>query len=397
MSEPPLTTNIAEKAQASHWSLMIVLYASVAFLYWVSLYLYVPTLPTYIQSKSESLSLVGLVLSMYGLWQAIIRLPLGIAADWLGSRKPFILLGLALAGLGAWIMGNASGAGQLLAGRAITGLAAGAWVPLIVVFSGLFPAHQAVRASTLLTLVASIARVLATGVTGSLNELGGYSLAFFLTAGVASLAVLIVLPIPEQRRQRRQPSLAQIGKLITRKDVLLPSLLSAVSQYANWAATFGFIPILARQLGASDIVQSTLVSMSLAIVIVGNSLATAIVQRTGPQRLVHASFLLLSIGLAGVGLARSLTSLFLSQSCIGMSLGIVYPVLMGMSIERVPDGERNTAMGLHQALYAVGMFSGPWISGWLADLLDIRPMFGITACFCLAAGLLVNQRLTVKD
>jgi predicted MFS family arabinose efflux permease len=239
--------------------------------------------------------------------------------------------------------------------------------------------------------------VLATGVTGSLNELGGYSLAFFLAAGIASLAVLMVLPIPEQRRQRRQPSLAQIGKLITRKDVLLPSLLSAVSQYANWAATFGFIPILARQLGANDTMQSTLVSMSIGIVIVGNSLATAIVHRTGARRLVHASFLLLSIGLGGVGLAKSLTSLFLSQSCIGMSLGVVYPVLMGMSIERVPDGERNTAMGLHQAVYAVGMFSGPWISGWLADLLGIRPMFGITACLCLAAGLVVNQRLTVKD
>jgi MFS family permease len=376
---------------------MAGLYASVAFLYWVSLYLYVPTLPTYIQSKSESLTLVGLVLSMYGLWQAIIRLPLGIAADWLGWRKPFILVGLALAGLGAWIMGNAGGAGQLLAGRAVTGLAAGAWVPLIVVFSGLFPAHQAVRASALLTLVASIARVLATGVTGSLNELGGYSLAFFLAAGIASLAVLVVLPIPEQRRQRRQPSPAQIGRLITRKDVLLPSLLSAVSQYANWAATFGFIPILARQLGASDTVQSTLVSMSIGIVIVGNSLATAIVHRTGARRLVHASFLLLSIGLGGVGLAKSLISLFLSQSCIGMSLGIVYPVLMGMSIERVADGERNTAMGLHQAVYSVGMFSGPWISGWLADLLGIRPMFGITACFCLAAGLLVNQRMTAND
>jgi predicted MFS family arabinose efflux permease len=245
--------------------------------------------------------------------------------------------------------------------------------------------------------VASIARVLATGVTGSLNELGGYSLAFFLATGIASLAVLAVLPIPEQRRQRHQPSPAQIGRLITRKDVLLPSLLSAVSQYANWAATFGFIPILAQQLGASDTVQSTLVSMSIGIVIVGNSLATAIVHRTGARRLVHASFLLLSIGLGGVGLAKSLISLFLSQSCIGMSLGIVYPVLMGMSIERVADGERNTAMGLHQAVYSVGMFSGPWISGWLADLLGIRPMFGITACFCLAAGLLVNQRMTAND
>ncbi len=70
------------------------LYIFVAFLYWTSLYLYVPTLPVYIEAKAQNLALVGGVLAMYGLWQMIVRLPLGIAADWLGRRKPFILVGL---------------------------------------------------------------------------------------------------------------------------------------------------------------------------------------------------------------------------------------------------------------------------------------------------------------
>ncbi len=60
---------------------MIALYGTVTFLYWVSLYLYMPTLPTYVQSKSDNLAMVGIVLSMYGLWQALLRLPLGIVAD----------------------------------------------------------------------------------------------------------------------------------------------------------------------------------------------------------------------------------------------------------------------------------------------------------------------------
>ncbi|MFN2164692.1 MAG: MFS transporter, partial [Anaerolineae bacterium] len=66
--------------------LLIGLYILVTFLYWMSLYLYIPTLPTYAQSKSESLALVGTILAQYGLWQAITRLPIGIAADWLGRR-----------------------------------------------------------------------------------------------------------------------------------------------------------------------------------------------------------------------------------------------------------------------------------------------------------------------
>jgi MFS family permease len=376
--------------------LMITLYAMAVFLYWMALYLYMPTLPTYVQSKSDNLALVGVVLSMYGLWQAIIRLPLGITADWLGRRKPFIIVGFALVGLGAWIMGVAKGVNGLIIGRAITGLAAGTWVPLVVVFSSLFPPHEAVRASAMLTFVGSVGRVLATGVTSSLNELGGYSLAFFLAAGAAALAVLIVLPTKEGRRPPQRPSVAGIGSLITRPDVLLPSLLAALSQYANWTSTFGFMPVLARQLGATDVVQSMLMSMHIGVVTLGNLLATAIVRRVGARRLVYLGFVLLSAGIGGAALAPSLSLIFVSQFCIGLAQGISYPVLMGLSIQYVADAERATAMGLHQAVYAIGMFGGPWLSGLLADAMGIRLTFGVTAFICLALGLLVTRWLTAK-
>jgi DHA1 family multidrug resistance protein-like MFS transporter len=60
---------------------------------------------------------------------------------------------------------------------------------------------------------------------------------------------------------------------------------------------------------------------------------------------------------------------------------------MGMSIERVDGAERTTAMGLHQAVYAIGMFGGPALSAALARALGTRPMFGVTALACLAVTL----------
>ncbi len=333
---------------------------------------------------------------MYGLWQAIIRLPLGITADWLGQRKPFIVGGLALAGLGAWVMGTADGVSGLAVGRAITGLAAGTWVPLVVIFSTLFPPHEAVRASTILTLVGSVGRLLATSLTGSLNQLGGYSLAFYLAAGASVLAVLFVFPIREKPHQPQHPSVAGIGGLITRRDVLLPSLLTAVTQYANYAVSFGFIPILASQMGATDVTQSVLVSLHIGVTLLGNLAATAIVGRIGAQRLVILSFILLSTGVGVAALAPSLWLLYISQFCIGLSMGVSYPVLMGMSIRYVKDTERTTAMGLFQSVYAIGMFGGPWVSGWLAVAMGIRPMFGVTAFFCLTLGVLVNRQLMAR-
>lgn len=369
--------------------LLIGLYVLVTFLYWMSLYLYIPTLPTYAQSKSESLALVGTILAQYGLWQAITRLPIGIAADWLGRRKPFIVVGLLLSGVGAYVMGTASGASDLLLGRAITGLAASTWVPLTVIFSSLFPADEAVRATSLLTVVGSVGRVTATSVTGTLNEWGGYSLAFFLAMGVAGLGVVTLLPAHETVRPPRPPSLRGTGRLITRRDVLLPALLSAVSQYATWAVPFGFLPILARQLGASDVAQSGLVSLHIGLVTLGGLLAATLSNRFGARRLVYAGFVTLSAGIAGAALAPVLPLAFVAQFFLGLGMGVSYPVLMGMSIRNVDDAERTTAMGLHQAVYAAGMFAGPWLSGILADAIGLRSMLGVTAFGCLALGLIL--------
>jgi len=360
----------------------------VVFLFWMALYLYVPTLPVYAQTHSDNLALIGVVISMYGLWQAIIRLPLGIAADWLGRSKPFIIAGMVLVGLGAWVMGTANGINGLIVGRAITGLAAGTWVPLIVMFSSFFPHAEAVRATAVLTLVLSVSQLVATGLTGWLNELGGYPLAFFLATGTAGLAIILVIPAQETRRPSKAPSLRGIGKLITRRDVLIPALLNTIGQYVGMASTFGFIPILAQSLGAGNVIQSLLVAVNFVVYILGNLLATTVVRRIGNRAMVVASFVMMAAGLVIAAAATSLSWVFAAQVCCGLAGGVSYPVLIGMSIENVSSGERSTAMGLHQSVYGIGMFAGPWLSGILANAIGIQPMFGVTAFACLTLGLL---------
>lgn len=367
--------------------LLMIQYVAGVFLYWMSLYLYVPTLPVYAQSKTTQLALVGVALSMYGLWQAVARLPLGILVDWVGWRKPFILAGFLLAGLGAWWMGSAAGIDGVIIGRAITGFAAAAWVPMIVAYSSLFPPKEAGRAAASLTLVNSISRMLATLVTGSLNDLGGYGLAFWLATGAAGLALLIVLPAGEMRRPPLRPSLEGIWKIVMRKDVAGPSLLNTVLQYASWSTTFGFTPILARQFGASDVQQSLLVTLNLGVSMIGNLATAAWVKRIGERNMVTASITLFSLGIGLAATAPSLTWVFLSQALIGLAGGIGYPLLMGLSIAYVDEAQRNTAMGLHQAVYGMGMFAGPWLSGILADAIGVQPMFAWTAGAVLLVGL----------
>jgi MFS family permease len=370
------------------------LYIVIVFLYWSSLYFYIPTLALYTESKGGSLALVGTVLAMYGLWQAVLRLPLGITADWFGRRKPFILLGLIFSAVGAYIMGTTSTIEGMILGRAITGLAAASWVPLVVVYTGLFPPGEAVRAAAILTLVNSASRMFATSLNGTLNNLGDYPLAFTVSIVTAGLGVLVLLLVREPARAVNPPSLAGIRRLVTRRDVLVPSVLSAVAQYATWATVFGFVPILARQYGASDVLQGILVSMNIGIVALGNVITTAVIRRVGARNMLYLSFIILAGGVLAAAFGQSLMFVVVAQFTIGLSTGINYPILMGMSIERVDESQRATAMGVYQSVYAVGMFTGPWLSGLLADALGIQPMFTITGFFILALGIFGTYWLT---
>ena len=179
---------------------LIALYITAAVFFWASLYLYMPTLSVYTKTKTDNLALVGIALAQYGLWQAVARFPLGIVADWVGRRKPFLIVGFVVGGLGALLMGQAQSINGITLGRAFTGLAASAWVLLSVGYNSLFPPEDAVRATTMLTGIISLSRALATFATGPLNNLGGYPLAFFAATAAGGLAAATMLLVKEQPR-----------------------------------------------------------------------------------------------------------------------------------------------------------------------------------------------------
>jgi MFS family permease len=337
------------------------------------------------------------VLSMYGLWQMIVRLPIGILADWMGRRKPDVIIGLVIVAAGAWGLGQSQDVGGLVFTRALTGIGAGTWVPLLVLFNNLYKPEEAFRATGLITLVGTLARMLSTGINGPLNVVtGSYQTAFDLAALIAIVAIGIMIFIPEQRQPSKPPQFRRLLALFKRPDVFGPAILNLILHYGDWASTFGFIPILARQYGASDVVISTLTSANLGVVFLGNLLVTWLGARLRYKTMLMASFVLVAAGLSTAALAPSLTFVIIGQLLIGIGFGIAYPVLLAACIRFVDNGERTTTMGLNQAVYAAGMFAGPWLGGIISEAIGVQPMFGITAGVILIAGVAGTRFLREK-
>jgi MFS family permease len=379
---------------AERHKLTIALYSIVVALYWMAQYIYAATLPSYVQSKTTSLTNVGFILSMYGLCQAFVRLPVGICTDWIGWRKPFVIVGLTLTGIGALVLGTGDSANGLILGRAITGIAAGAWVPLVVAFSSLFPPKDSIRAAGFLILLQATGRIVASAANGPLNLFGGYRLAFYTAAGIAALSVLFAGMIREPRRVSTTPSIRVIGHLMTRRDVMLPSALAGLSQAVTWGVSLSFIPIAAKQAGGTANTQGVLATLAVVMLAVGSFSVNSMTKSFGPKRVVILCFALMFIGSMLAALAGSVPVLFTSQTFLGLGLGFGYPSLMGLSIRTVVDSERTIAMGIHQTVYAFGMFIGPAACGAIAQTLGIHQMFLITAALSLMLGYWGAQSLT---
>jgi len=356
-------------------------------LYWAAQYVYVPTLPAYVKSSVASLAAVGVVLSMYGLWSAILRVPTGIFVDASRRERPVVVIGFFLASAGALVMGRRSGStGALILGRALTGASTATWVPVMVMFSRFFPAERMIFATSLLAASTSAGQVIATACTGYLNGLGGYSLAFYTGAVLAACAALIIWAASARTERRGLTSTVSARSILAvfvRPEVLLPSLTSAVCQFGLWAIVYSFLPLLARQIGASDVAVSLLLTFNLLANTATNVFATLRVSVAMRRRWLLLSFVAFAVGAGVAALAHSVAGLSCATIVIGAANGIFYPLLVGLSIESVDTAHRSTAMGIHQAIYALGMFAGPWAGGILSDALGMRVMFGIMGAFCL--------------
>jgi predicted MFS family arabinose efflux permease len=365
--------------------IQVIFYALAVFAYWASLYFYVPTLSVYAEEITRDLAIVGTVISMYGLWQAVARFPLGILSDSVGRRKPFIILGFMMSALGAFIMMNARGAPGLIIGRGVTGLSAAVWVLIMVGFASLFPPDQAVRLAAVLNIINAVGRTMATGVNGVLNSWGGYDLAFKVGIGFSLLAILLFLPVKDVVRQRHRPIFKDIARLATRQDVLVPALLAALIQFVSTAAVFSFIPIIARNFGATDNHISLLTMGNIVTGVVGNLLISMLTAKVGIRPVLVSGFAVTAVGVVMVATSTNYPILFPAMFILGLGWSTI-SILMGLSIRYVREEERSTAMGLHQSVYGFGMFFGPYLSGFIARAIGVHELFWVLLAVIIFSG-----------
>jgi len=364
----------------------------ISFIFWFSHFIYIPILSPYIDSLGGEYTYTGIVMSSYGFVQFLFRLPLGIFSDLVKLRKPFIIFGMFVSTFSCLALALTESLGWLLLSRSLAGLAAATWVAFTVLYSSYFADRDIHRAMSSISFAVVLAQFLGMSISGYIADEWGWHAPFWVGGIIGILGVVLSLYIsePKESVQRDPIKLKDLISVIREPQLLKTSLLSILAHSIIFATMFGFIPDYALKIGLntrdiSSVVFSFMIPHAVATLFSGSHL----IPMFGMWKTLRFAFGVTSIFTLIIPFIDTKGWLCFAQALNGFSLGILFPIFLGLATEAIPQEKRATAMGVYQAFYAIGMFAGPFFAGILNSNMGITAGFYFTGILGVVATILV--------
>jgi len=360
--------------------------ASLALIYifrMLGLFLVLPVLALYADDLDGSTAFkIGLAVGAYGLTQALLQMPFGLASDRLG-RKPVIVFGLCLFAAGSLLAGLARDIDWIIAGRALQGAGA-----IAAAVSALLAdlTRDSVRTRAMLVLGVSIGASFALSlILGPvLNTWIGVPGIFLLTSVLGLIAIPLVLwvvpaaPEPIRTGDHFLISLRRVlgdGNLL-RLDAGIFIL------HAILTASFIAVPLSLRNEAGLATAEHWKVYLPVMLVsLFGTMPLIHVAERRGHFKAVFLAAVTL-LGLASLGMAwghAQLLALVSGLFVFFAAFNMLEASLPSLISRMAPAADKGAALGVYSSAQFMGAFCGGVIGGALLG------WSGLTAVFLAAA------------
>ena len=343
--------------------------ALVFFLRMLPLFIILPILSltesTYMHATPQ---LLGLALGIYGLTQAILQIPFGMLSDRWG-RKPIIVLGLIIFGIGSLIAAMADSIYGLLIGRALQGAGAVA-AAIMALAADLTEEESRTKIMAFIGISIGAAFSIAFILGPILYEYIGIDGIFFLSTCFSIIAIIVLLtmvPNPAKKNERAN----KLSSINVKRVIFNPSLIklniSIFSSHLILMANFVVIPITLKE--AIQIepaihwqVYLTAIFLSLFIMVPFMVFGERLNKEKLFLRFSIILMMLSQIGLALFELSFNLVVLFLIL--FFGAFNYLEALLPSMVSKTTHQKTKGTALGVYSTSQFIGIFMGGLIGGF---------------------------------
>ncbi|MBQ1504596.1 MAG: MFS transporter [Oscillospiraceae bacterium] len=357
-------------------------------LFWFSQYVYTSYFTPYMSSLGIAASLAGTIVGAYGFTQLVLRIPFGVAADFLKNHRLFLFLGYIFIVIASAVLMLSQSAPIFLLARLLSGAASSTWVSFTLYFSAFSTGSDASGNMGKLMAANNLGVFLAYITGGLLYEAVGIRTLFVISGAVAAIAlVLLCFLKPNGTAAQRPPlKLKDLGLVAKDGQLWNLSLLAAAIQFITCATASSFTSNYAKSLGADGLQLGIVSALYTLSGILGASLiSTRFSKRFSDRFIVILGFLLTLVYCAGVPLCKSVAPLYVIQFIGGFGKVLVMTLLMADAVKNAAPAVRSTAMGVYQSVYGLGMTVGPIVMGAILEKTD---GFGPAFYFMAGASLL---------
>ncbi len=341
----------------------------------------------------DNMTLVGIALGAYGLTQAFLQIPFGMASDRWG-RKPVIVVGLLLFAAGSFVAGAAHSIYVVIAGRAIQG--AGAVSSVVVALTAdLTRERHRTKAMAMIGSTIGLAFALSLVVAPLLYRWIGLSGVFYVTGLLSFAAIWLlfaIVPNAVEPSRAEQPARARDLPSLVMQPELMRLNVGIFVLHVSQMAMFVVVPPMLVEAGLAlpahwkfylPVVLASFVLMVPAVFYAD--------RRNHHKTVLLGTILLLAaveVGLAAapdriMPLAGLMVAFFLAFN--------VLEALLPSLVSRIaPAHARGTAIAVYNTTQTLGLFVGGMIGGWLAKNHGPQAVFstcaGLAAIWLLAAA-----------
>lgn len=335
----------------------------------------------------ENHTLIGIALGAYGLTQALLQLPFGMASDRFG-RKRVIYFGLLLFAAGSFVAATAQDLYIVTLGRVIQG--AGAISAAVTALLADLTREEH-RTKAMAMIGATI------GLTFALSLIAGPALyhlfsvpGIFALTGVLALAAMgvvrKVVPDPSDSHFHSDAE-TEPAKLrdVLRDAQLLRLDFGIFALHAAQMAMFVVVPFLLRETGGIDanhhwqvylpVMAASFLLMVPAIIYAEKRAHLKEVFVVSVALMLVAQLLFVAASQSFAGIVGVLVVYFVAFNVLEASLPSIISKI-------APASAKGTAMGVYNTTQSLGFFVGGALGGWLSH------RFGPPAVFLFGAALM---------
>jgi len=335
----------------------------------------------------DDLVLVGIALGAYGLVQAFLQIPFGMASDRWG-RKPVIVAGLLIFAAGSFLAAGADDIWTAIAGRGLQG--AGAISAVVVALAADLTREQH-RVKTMAMVGATIglsfalSLVLAPGLYAVIGLGGLFSLTGALALAAIGVIVWLVPGVP-----MRVHGAAERAPGALRNALLDPQLLRLNTGifvlHLVQMAMFVVVPPL---LVAAGLPLAAHWKVYLPVVLASFALMVPPVlhadRRNAGRGVMLGAIVLLVLAEGVFAVSEPRIALLAVLLLAFFAAFNVLEALIPSLVSRIaPAHTRGTAIGVFNTYQTLGLFVGGLAGGWIAGRYGAAAVFGACAALALA-------------